>query len=169
MTTSDEFMVRVLGPMWDEFCTAFWAKIEITETCWLWKGSLSRGGYGYLHKRKNWGGRYRLAHRFAYELIVGAIPDGLVLDHLCRVRNCVNPAHLEPVTSWENTLRGKKVGSAANALKTHCVNGHEFDLLNTYHTGGQRECKTCRKIQRSVPEQRARRAAATRRWQAAHR
>ncbi len=71
--------------------------------CWVWVARLNRNGYGRLHH----GGCERMAHRLSYEVHVGPIPDGLLLDHLCRVRCCVNPAHLEPVTHRENTLRGK--------------------------------------------------------------
>lgn len=85
-----------------------------------------------------------LAHRVAWQLLGGKPVKGLVLDHLCRVQICVNPAHLEQVTQQENTLRGE--GTAAlNARKTICVNGHEFDEENTrWLADGRRECKTCR-------------------------
>jgi hypothetical protein len=79
-----------------------WSQVTKTDACWLWTGYLNHQGYGTL-----WDGEMVAgAHRVAYRLEVGAIPEDLVLDHLCRVRNCVNPAHLEPVTSAENTRRG---------------------------------------------------------------
>lgn len=73
------------------------------DECWVWCARTNRNGYGRLRV----GGRELMAHRLAYEALVGPIPEGLVLDHLCRVRLCINPAHLEPVTVRENTLRGE--------------------------------------------------------------
>lgn len=82
----------------------FWARVDRTDTCWLWRGALDRHGYG----RVGVGGtRTALAHRVAYMLAVGPIPDGFVLDHLCRIRACVNPAHLEPVTQVVNLERAR--------------------------------------------------------------
>lgn len=120
--------------------------------CWIWQGSTCGGGYG----RVSLDGHPRQAHRVIYEQSVGAIPDGLHLDHLCRQRDCVNPAHLEPVTVRVNLLRG--VGfSARNAAKTHCVAGHEFTPENTYvRENGRRDCKTCKS--RRMKEFYARRA-----------
>ncbi len=81
----------------------FWDKVERTETCWFWRGACNEKGYGYFH----WDGHWRKAHRFAYELLIGPIPEGLTIDHLCFVRHCVNPVHMEPVTLRENILRGE--------------------------------------------------------------
>ncbi|TDD77726.1 HNH endonuclease [Actinomadura rubrisoli] len=83
-----------------------------------------------------------VVHRFVYESLVGPIPEGLVLDHLCRVRACCNPAHLEPVTDRVNILRGASI-TAANARKTHCDHGHEFTSQNTYRHRGRRLCRAC--------------------------
>lgn len=114
----------------------FWSKVEKTDGCWLWRGGLFRTGYGCFYEVPRPG---RLAHRYAYELLVGPVPEGLELDHLCRVRHCVNPAHLEPITHAENMARG------IHATKTHCKHGHEFTEANTLlRNGGKgRTCRAC--------------------------
>lgn len=116
-------------------------RTDRTGECWLWTGRLNGSGYAEMKL----GGRYQMAHRVAYQEIVGPIPEGMQLDHLCRVRHCVNPAHLEPVTSRENTIRGQSP-SAINAAKTHCKRGHAFDEANTFiNTFGSRVCRACRR------------------------
>lgn len=109
--------------------------------CIEYTGSRSRGGYGTVSVG---GGTNRPAHRASYELVRGPIPDGLQLDHLCRNRICVNPAHLEPVTQRENLMRGEGP-SAVHARQTHCVNGHEFTPENTYYDAkrNRRTCRAC--------------------------
>lgn len=114
----------------------FWSRVEKTGSCWLWKSTVGRNGYGYFRTTK----RNRLAHRVAYELVVGPIPDGLHLDHLCRVRHCVNPSHLEPVTPGENIRRGEP------ANRTHCPREHEYTPENTRVRGGKRHCLACHRI-----------------------
>jgi hypothetical protein len=110
------------------------------DSCWLWTAETNRGGYGLFRiTRKSHVG----AHRFSYQLLVGPIPAGLQLDHLCRVRNCVNPAHLEPVTPKENYRRGLK-----GSLYTHCKHGHEMTEDNTIRgnygaRGEYRKCRIC--------------------------
>jgi hypothetical protein len=118
----------------------FWSRVEKTDGCWLWTGGRGSAGYGSLtrnHRRDRIG-----AHRFAYELLVGPIPKGKQLDHLCRVRHCVNPAHLEPVTIKENVLRGEGI-TARLSRQTHCKHGHEFTPENTGRQGAGRYCRTC--------------------------
>lgn len=118
----------------------FWPKVvrDPETECWLWTASTNSGGYGLLKV----GERLVRAHRFAYELLVGPIPEGLQIDHLCRVRTCVNPAHMEPVTSRVNTLRGDGL-AAKQAAQTRCKHGHPFDEANTHHWRGHRWCRTC--------------------------
>ena len=117
----------------------FWAKVEKTDTCWIWIASIDANGYGQF----SLDGMNVRAHRVAYELEVGPIPDGLHLDHLCRVRNCVRPAHLEPVTQQENIARGFGA-SAINSRKNKCNNGHPLRGDNLVVRRGWRECRTCR-------------------------
>jgi hypothetical protein len=116
------------------------SQVVLTEDCWLWTGQINQKGY----PRVGVGSRAIGAHRVMYELLVEPIPDGLELDHLCRVRHCVNPDHLEPVTHRENTRRGKPT-------RTRCKNGHKFTPENTYigqwATGPVRLCRTCKREQ----------------------
>ena len=119
----------------------FWAKVNKTDTCWLWTATRNRAGYGKFFVD----GKNRQSHRYAYELLTGPIPVGLQLDHLCRVRHCVNPDHLEPVTCRENLLRGDTF-QARNAAKTECPQGHPYDEVNTYRRPNrplERFCWTC--------------------------
>lgn len=121
----------------------FWERVlpEPNSGCWIWTGSITGPGYGTFCARKN---LLMLAHRFSYVLHKGEIPAGLEIDHLCRVRCCVNPDHLEAVTHRENGLRGVS-GAADNARKTHCVNGHELagENLLVISTRPGRHCKAC--------------------------
>lgn len=114
-----------------------WARVDRRgpDECWPWVGRKRPDGYGQLQL----GARKILAHRAAYELLVGPIPVGLTLDHLCRNRPCVNPAHLEPVSDRENILRGEGTG-AQYARRTRCPAGHVFD---TTRTDGGRRCGRC--------------------------
>lgn len=114
----------------------FWARVDKSGDCWLWTTSTDKGGYG-LANQIHWP-RSRMAHRVSYELLVGPIPDGLEIDHLCRTPACVNPDHLEPVTHAENQRRRRW-------MKTHCPNGHDLDSDgNRYvRTSGTYQCRTC--------------------------
>lgn len=140
-------MSATLGSVLRPAAERFWEKVQIEPGgCWQWTGGLNGVGYGQFYRgkrsREDTGKTY--AHRWAYEQLVGPIPEGLHLDHLCRNPACVNPAHLEPVTARENLLRG--VGpSAAHAKKTHCPDGHPYAGSNLYihPTKGYRVCRAC--------------------------
>jgi hypothetical protein len=121
----------LMSPKADPPDKRFWRFVTKTDGCWLWNGFINQGGYGQFAPTQS---------------LVGAIPDGLELDHLCRNRRCVNPVHLEPVTPRVNTLRGNTL-QAKNAAKTHCDHGHEFTKDNTYiRRNGARTCRECSKI-----------------------
>lgn len=129
----------------------FWTKVDKAGAvpahrpdlgpCWLWTGTVSRKGYGH----HGWEGATRITHRIAYQLVVGPIPEGLELDHLCRNRACCNPDHLEAVTHAINALRGISA-NAINARKTHCLRGHEFTPENTRIDSFGRHCRACRRV-----------------------
>lgn len=114
----------------------FWEKVEPTGFCWSWTGALSDTGYGSIGAD----GITKSAHRVAYELLIGPVPEGLHVDHLCRRRLCVNPDHLELVEPGENTRRGLQ-----GRMRTHCVNGHPRTEKNTYvdKKTGWRKCRIC--------------------------
>ena len=123
----------------------FWSKVDVRSArdCWEWLGCLS-AGYGRFSLGN--GGGLILAHRYSYEALVGVIPTGLRLDHLCRNTSCVNPMHLEPVTQRENVLRGRSP-AALNALKTHCPKGHPLSGANLrVDNVGKRRCRACKLI-----------------------
>jgi len=112
----------------------FWAKVDQTLMCWEWTAATFTNGYGMFTLR----GHPLKAHRFAYELLVGRIPESLQLDHTCFNRRCVNPDHLEPVTARENSRRAK-------ARITHCPRNHPLVGQNLYLHNGKRDCLTCRR------------------------
>ena len=125
-------------------------RIDFTSSyngCWLWIGGTTHDGYPVW---KTTGGRTVYAHRFLYEQEIGAIPEGFTLDHTCRVRNCVNPLHMDPCTLRENISRGDY---GWRKRLTHCKNGHAFTPENTYfdkkggrNGGGRRVCRICASV-----------------------
>lgn len=121
----------------------FWSKVDkvVESPCWLWTSALGRGGYPLFWMGEN--RRAARAHRLAYEDMVGPIPAGLTLDHLCRVRHCVNPAHLEPCTAGENAKRSPNAPYNVWGRATHCRRGHEFTAATTAIHHGRRECRAC--------------------------
>lgn len=133
----------------DKTVARFWSKVNkdgpvhpaLGTPCWMWIPPTSK-----RYAQFKIDGKHHAAHRVSYRVLVGDVPAGLELDHLCRVRMCVNPAHLEPVTHHENLLRGN-APAAINKRKTHCQNGHEFAGDNLVHTVSRgrpsRLCRTC--------------------------
>lgn len=130
------------GPFPASFTERFWSKVAKGDAhdCWLWTAATDGSGrYGAIYRD----GRLQRAHRVAYELLRGPIPDELVVDHLCRVTLCVNPSHLDLVDQRTNIMRGS-CPTAVNAAKTHCKRGHEFTPENTRNMkSGGRACLTC--------------------------
>jgi hypothetical protein len=138
---------------------AFDARVHPQDNgCWLWTGSLNvptPAGYGAVTITVDGRKVHRLTHRLSYVRHRGQVPEGLVLDHLCRTPQCCNPDHLEPVTQRANVLRG--VGrAAANKAKTHCLNGHELSGANVYLTPKHkaRQCVTCQRVRDAAAYQR---------------
>jgi hypothetical protein len=120
------------------------AWIKKVDGCWEWQGHLSQDGYGRIQmgSRKDNTRKVKEAHIISYESFVGKVPEGLVLDHLCRNRRCVNPTHLEPVTMYENIKRGEAGKHFKD--KTHCPAGHPYQGTNVMlTTKGYRRCRKC--------------------------
>lgn len=124
----------------------FWAKVASRDEgeCWKWMGEHDRYGYGRFSVSR---GDRRSAHRMSYGYLVGIIPDGLVIDHTCRIRDCVNPAHMEPVTNAENVRRGE-VGKHHPGPAATCRRGHPRSPNNVYeridrHGYVARQCRVC--------------------------
>lgn len=125
--------------------TRFFAKVSEPDSngCMRWTGAHVANGYGQIR----YDGRVVYAHRVAYELMRGPIPEGLYIDHLCRVRDCVNPEHLEPVTHKENIMRGEAPQKlwGVQSVKTHCPRNHPYSEENTYRYQGEHQCRTCKR------------------------
>ena len=142
-----------------------WAQVvQDGSGCWTFTGGLTGGGYGQVRADDRGQG----THRVMFEAVMGPVPAELDLDHLCRNRACCNPAHLEPVTTRVNLLRGTGF-SARNAVKTHCIHGHEFTEANTMREKYGRKCRTCHNAHEAArrARQHALAPAAVRQWHAA--
>ncbi len=132
----------------------FWQHVDTSagpEGCWLWAAACTTWGYGTAYID----GHLRSAHRAAYESLVGEVAAGLVLDHLCRTRRCVNPDRLEAVTQRTNVLLRGEGLAAINARKTTCLHGHPLTPENVYLCRGRRDvpkrlCKTCDQLRRAL-------------------
>ena len=119
----------------------FWSKVVKGYGCWTWQGAIVTN-YGQC----GFGGKIQYAHRVSYELLVGPIPPGLQLDHLCKNTRCVNPAHLEAVTALVNNMRSTSP-SSRNAKKLDCLRGHPLSGENLkILSGGRRSCRACERL-----------------------
>ena len=116
----------------------FWPKVDATGDCWIWMAGRTADGYGRFRSSQT---RRVLAHRWSYEELIGVIPGGLQLDHLCKNPPCVNPDHLQPVTGAENSRRSS-VGWNSR-IKTHCPQGHAYAGENLISRNGRRHCRMC--------------------------
>ena len=135
----------------------FWSKVDRSGECWVWIGAKDDRGYGFFRVAP----KTVRAYRFAYEMLVGPIPQGLELDHLCRNHSCVNPAHLDPVTHRENNRRGVAgaVATVRQQAKTHCPQGHPYDEANTMIRrtklgNPERHCRECNRVQSLAAQKR---------------
>lgn len=139
----------------------FLSRVERTSTCWLWNGSINFYGYGTIFLS----GKSVGAHRVAYELFRGSIPPNMQIDHLCYVKNCVFPDHLEVVTISENSRRMQ----AHYGRPKVCRKGHPFDEINTcIRTNGRRFCKICRNVQARRYQKMERNILYKKEWLKAH-
>lgn len=121
----------------------FWSKVRKTSNCWIWEAALNDAGYGLFGSPA---GYSKLAHRFAYQALIGPVPGNMPLDHLCRNRRCVNPVHLEPVSLEENKRRGLQY-RIRNGMDDSCINGHKYTPENTYWNPNKPHdfrCRACK-------------------------
>lgn len=121
------------------FTEHFLSQIKLVSDCWWWTGAYTPNGYGkfYTGRNENKKRIFVGAHRYSYQIFKGSIPEGLVLDHLCRNKRCVNPRHLEPVTTKENVARGATPTS-------FCPKGHAYEGYNLYILpNGYKQCRDC--------------------------
>lgn len=141
----------------------FWAKVDPTGFCWNWTAGKCGQGYGGFNVNSNAGRKKLQAHRVSYTTLVGPIPEGLEIDHLCRNTSCVNPDHLEPVTHTENQLRipdpvrgGIGLPSWVTSGKNitgYCKHGHQYTEENTYYyKDGRTDCRTCKANRKRKPK-----------------
>lgn len=132
----------MMGNLTDAERTRFASKYDVQRGtgCWVWRGPLDRDGYGTFHLRR----LTRRAHRVGWYDLRGPIPEGMVVNHACRNRRCVNPQHMELTTPRENALRDTTSVAAINGRKTHCPRGHEYDR----QYGSRRSCSICEKAKK---------------------
>jgi hypothetical protein len=124
---------NTLGRAGTPTAALFWEMVDKSGDCWLWTGRIPSNGYGIYTMTDREKPRTVMAHRFAYELLVGPIPEGLDIDHLCKVRRCVRPAHLEPVTHLENMRRSR----------LFCAKGHKLSETRRVWKSGRSCCGVC--------------------------
>jgi HNH endonuclease len=130
--------MHALRPLFDRLPAGFWARVRVAESgCWEWIGGTNMYGYGAYRID----GKVKRTHRLTFELLVGPVPEDKELDHLCRVRRCCNPKHLEAVTHEENMRRGDWSGRLA---RTHCRHGHPYEGNLFIQANGARGCVICR-------------------------
>jgi hypothetical protein len=126
--------------------SAFWFKVKKTKACWIWRANKTENGYGIV-KTGWYNGSHMMAHRLAWELSAGRIPDGMTIDHLCHRKLCVRPDHLRVVTMRENVLAGDTI-TGANSRKKSCIRGHplsgrNLQLVTRGRNRVSRRCRTC--------------------------
>lgn len=141
-----------------ELPARFWAKVKKSRACWLWTGGISKG-YGLT----TWQGRTISAHRLAYAALVGRIPPGKELDHICRNRACVRPEHLRIASHYDNVMAGANF-TAANARKFRCPKGHAYTIVKNGNRT-QRKCQTCKDEALAAKRRLARMAKWAKRWE----